>query len=501
MTKRLLNRRQARWAELLADYQFELEYRPGKANGNADALSRRSDFIPIEGGPHWQEQHKTIFSNFSLKHSLDTLTLDDNTVDNALIERIRIATQDDLIAQQLATEEETTEWRDGILLLDGLIYVPNDQLRVEILQNRHDSPVARHFGAAKTIELVRHDFTWPSISRWIRRYVNNYTTCRKNKNERKKTLGLLHPIPPKDAFGVWTIDFITDLTLDDGYDTLCVMEEKVTKLVKLTPCTKTITGEETAKLVFDNIFKNFGIPLKIIFDRGPQFISNFWKRFLELLGSRRALSSGYHPETDGQTENINQTVQQYLRMFISYRQDDWTKWLGLVEFAYNNSVHASTRVSPFYATFGRHPHFDVNMPTYTEVPAAEKQAELIQKIHTELKSEIRLAQKTQKRYADQHRREQPKYQLGQKVWLLTKNLRSERAKKKLDQVKAGPFEITEVINDVTIRLNLPPRYRMHPVFHNSVIERFEEDPFPGRQALTANKPDDDIHNITLASGD
>ncbi len=81
-------------------------------------------------------------------------------------------------------------------------------------------------------------------------------------------------------------------------------------------------------------------------------------------------------------------------MFISYRQDDWTKWLGLAEFAYNNYVHASTRVSPFYATFGRHPHFDVNMPTYTEVLAADKQAELIQKIHTELKSEIRLAQET-----------------------------------------------------------------------------------------------------------
>ena len=124
-------------------------------------------------------------------------------------------------------------------------------------------------------------------------------------------------------------------------------------------CTKAITNEETAALVMREVFWHHGLPNSIISDRGPQFVSKFWKHLFKMLKVSCNLSSGYHPQTDGQAERTNQTLEQYFRCFLSYQQDDWADILHFAEFAYNNAIHSSTRVSPFYAYTGFHPRWSV----------------------------------------------------------------------------------------------------------------------------------------------
>ena len=139
------------------------------------------------------------------------------------------------------------------------------------------------------------------------------------------------------------------------------------------PCNKDITSKKTALLVFNHVICLHGLPADIVFDRGPHFSSQFWSRLFELLGTKVNLSSAFHPQSDGQSERVNQVLEQYLRCAVNYNQDNWLDLLPSAEFAYNNSVHSSTKTTLFFANYGYHPRFDIRAPTGTQVPAAEDQ--------------------------------------------------------------------------------------------------------------------------------
>jgi transposase InsO family protein len=133
-------------------------------------------------------------------------------------------------------------------------------------------------------------------------------------------------------------------------------------MAHFTPCSKSITAEETAQLILDGIVRLHGLPEEIVSDRGPQFVSKFWHHLFELLGVDIRLSSAFHPETDGQTERTNQTLEQYLRCTMNYQQDDWLDLLSQAEFVYSNTTHALTGISPFFANYGFHPRFSFEIP-------------------------------------------------------------------------------------------------------------------------------------------
>ena len=173
---------------------------------------------------------------------------------------------------------------------------------------------------------------------------------------RRRPFGLLHPLPIPD--GPWksiSLDFIVDLPPSEGFDAILTVVDRFTKMAHFIPCTKTTNSEETANMVMREVFRHHGLPDDIISDRGPQFISKFWKHLMEALKVSCKLSSSYHPQTDGQTERTNQTLEQYLRCFVNYQQDDWVKFLYFAEFAYNNKIHSSMRYTPFFANTGYHP--------------------------------------------------------------------------------------------------------------------------------------------------
>jgi hypothetical protein len=283
-------------------------------------------------------------------------------------------------------------WEDGLLRFEGAVFVPDhEELRRQILHSRHDAPAAGHQGRAKTLELVSRDFYWPTLCRYVHRYVDGCDTCQRSKPTHHARYGLLQPIPAADT--PWkkvTVDFIVKLPMSSGYDSILVVVDKNTKLAHFIPTMETIGANGTAPLYLQHIWKLHGTPQDIISDRGAVFISKFMRRLCQLLCINPSITTAFHPQSNGQTERINEILEQYLRMFTTQREDDWADLLPLAEFAYNNSTHSSTGFSPFYTTYGYHPVLSFTTPTSTTVPAAEDRIRNLQEVHNEMKSMIDL---------------------------------------------------------------------------------------------------------------
>ena len=201
---------------------------------------------------------------------------------------------------------------------------------------------------------------------------------------------------------------------------------------------------------------------------------------MQTFGCTRNLSSAYHPQTDGQMEGVNQILEQYLRCSLSYQQDNWVDLLPLAEFAYNNSLHASTGVTPFFANYGLHSRFNILLPSDSINPSAEDRARLLEDVHRDLSLELTLVGERYKEQADRHRLDAPQFEVGDFVWLLRRNIATTRPCPKLDYKKLGPFRIIEKIGSMVVRLELPSHFRIHNVFHVSLLEPRHISEIPGR---------------------
>src|SRR5947207_11302307 len=235
---------------------------------------------------------------------------------------------------------------------------------------------------------------------------------------------------------------------------------------------------------FDMSSRTMDSQMIFVSDRGPQFISKFTRRLLELCEIKGNRSTAYHPQSDGQTERMNQTLEQYLRIYCSYHQDDWSQLLPLAEFVYNNSKNVSTGASPFYANYGYHPRANLKVQLSTGVgnPAAEDLANRLRNVHKSLRSQLEAAQKTYKKKFDRHTKITPTFKPGDQVWLIRKNIKSTRPSQKFDTKRLGPFKILEVVGEAkaACKLDLPHQMRIHPVFHESLLEPYYTNKIEGR---------------------
>ena len=170
------------------------------------------------------------------------------------------------------------------------------------------------------------------------------------------------------------MDFIEPLPTSEGYDSILVVVDRLTKMALFLPTRTTLTSAQMADLLKREVFTRHGMPLSIVSDRGSKFVARFWRSVTDKMAIKLNLSTAFYPQTDGQTERVNQSVEQYLRVFTSYNQDDWSTILGQASFAYNNTYHTATKLTPFFANFGYHPRWvDEVMPTSdTNVPIAHQ---------------------------------------------------------------------------------------------------------------------------------
>jgi hypothetical protein len=207
-----------------------------------------------------------------------------------------------------------------------------------------------------------------------------------------------------------------------------------------------------------------------------------------MLNVKPNLSTAFHPQTDGQTERIHQTLELHLRTYCDYLQDDWSELLPLAEFAYNSAHHSSIGMSPFFANYGYHPRLSLTLHD-EKSPAAYNHVLELQETHEKAKESITAALEKQAYWADKRRMTPPDFEEGDKVWLLRRNLHTTRPSSKLDAKKLGPFVIEKKVSDTAFRLTLPGTMRIHPTFHVSLLEKYNENRFPFKEGTAGGGED------------
>ncbi len=182
----------------------------------------------------------------------------------------------------------------------------------------------------------------------IQHYVKTCVVCQRTKTFPAKPSGFLQPnkIPSKPWEDI-SIDLITGLPESNTFNVIVVIVDRFSKMIKLIATTDHISSEGIARVYRDHVWKDHGIPERIISDRGSVFVSRFMDALHKLIGLKAATSTAYHPQTDGQTERVNQEVEHYLRTYTNNEQDDWSEWLSRAEYAHNNRIHSATGYSPF----------------------------------------------------------------------------------------------------------------------------------------------------------
>jgi len=304
----------------------------------SDALSRRPDHCPTEDN-----------DNEDMVLLPDNLFID--LIDVDLQERIANIDKMDkdaetalllLLNGKLADDWTLEKYGDrNILFYREKDYIPwDDILLKDILKDFHDHETAGHPGELQTYNAVRQHYWWPGLCTFVKNYVLGCGTCQQFKIDCNPLKPAFLPTEGSQStrpFSYCSMDLITDLPPADGFDSILVVVDQVlTKGVILIPCNKTITAEDTGRFLLENLYKRFGLPNKIISDRGPQFASNSFKELLKLLNVKSALSTAYHPQTDGTTEHVNQEIEAYLLIYCTSHPEEWPTALHLLEFTHNN---------------------------------------------------------------------------------------------------------------------------------------------------------------------
>jgi len=373
------------------------------------------------------------------------------------------------------------EWQieEGLVLKEGRVYVPKDEkLRVEIIRLHHDTPIAGHGGQWKMVELVTRNYWWPGITKEIKRYVEGCDQCQRMKNRVDMPVGKLRPNQvPERPWQHISVDFIMKLPVSKGYDSILVVCDRFLKMSHFVATTEKTMAEGLARLFRDNVWKLHGLPESVISDRGPQFAAGLTRELNKMLEIETKLSMAYHPETDGQTERTNQELEQYLRMYINHRQNNWSEWLATAEFAFNNKVHTATKMSLFQVNYGREPRMGFDIRKKRKNEKAKEFVKEMKERHEEARAALVKSQEEMKRQVDRSRKEAEEYRVGDKVLISTKDFSAElmkRATKKLTEKFIGPYVVKKIVSENVVELELPVSLRVHLVVNVRRLVKYRE---------------------------
>ncbi|KAF8749109.1 hypothetical protein RHS01_10282 [Rhizoctonia solani] len=342
MQARTFNRRHARWRIFLSDFNFEIHYRPGKQSGKPDALSRRSDYTDNPQEPEIMLPAE-VFANTS-EAELEIVTeIRDKLKDDPSLEPIiQFLTEDaDNAPPSIRKAYRDYDWEEDLLWYRGKLVVPDSEiLKERLLREFHDSPLAGHPGQQRTLELLSRNYWWPGMKSSAREWVECCPTCQANCRAHAPVIALKPLEVPPFPFHTISYDFITGFPKSNGHDAILVVIDSFSKFGHFIPTTKKVTAKGLADLFTTHVWKLHGLPVKTVSDRGTTFTGKFLKALYQRLGIKPSFSSAYHPESDGQTERVNQFIKFYLRSYVAANHSDWATWLPLAEYAYNNAKHA-----------------------------------------------------------------------------------------------------------------------------------------------------------------
>lgn len=327
---------QHKWISKLQGYHYKVEYKKGKENVAADSLSRRSEAIcnvVTLVQPDWIHQFQ------------------------------------EEMKQSQYYQEQLKKWEQGTLdpskyyLRGRLLYYkkrllldPRSQFVHTMLQEHHSSLQAGHSGVAKTLHRLKKSCYWKGMKTAVKEFIRSCEVCQRNKHENLSPAGLLQPLPiPKQIWEDLSMDFIEGLPPSHHKTTIMVVVDKLTKYIHLFALCHPYTAAMVAHIFIDGVFKLHGMPRSIVCDRDPIFTSQFWHVFFKAQGTQLKHSTAYHPQTDGQTEVTNRSVEAYMRCFCGHKPKEWSKFLLWAEHWFNTNWHSSTRITPFEAVYRRPP--------------------------------------------------------------------------------------------------------------------------------------------------
>jgi transposase InsO family protein len=401
---------------------------------------------------------------------------------------------------------------------DGLIYFEDwngnrrlcvpDAFRVTVMSEVHNTLTeSAHGGHAKTYNRIASTYYWPKMSRDIKRYVSTCDICQKSKPRRHAPAGLLQPIPiPTLPFEVVSMDFIPELPLSDGFDNILVIVDKLTKYAIFIPTTTSISEVDTAALFFHHIISKFGIPRQVISDRDIRWRGEFWNEICKRMGMTRSLTTAYHPQADGQTEVLNQSLEISLRAYIGPSRNDWVKYIDALALSYNSTPHTATGFAPAYLLRGYtpvtgstllHNSEGIPRPATGIDPSDEQGGTITQDSGTSLHP---IALEMTEAFLAERHRAQEALVLGQHFQRRSYNrgrlalefaegdlvllnphslslLRNEPGRgRKLLMKYDGPFEVIQKLSLVSYRLRMPESYGIHPILNIAHLEKYQPSP-------------------------
>jgi hypothetical protein len=381
------------------DLDYPIQYKKGIQNAAADALSRNentSEILAIfECVPAWIQKLKDGYQ--------------DNEEDKQLLTELSLT----------GKNEKGFTLSNGVIRFHGRVWVGNNTMaQNHILQALHDSGVGGHSRVAATYGRIKSLFAWPQLKQFVHTLVQQCETCQKAKVEHTKLPGLLQPLPvPDQAWDVVSLDFVEGLPNSDRYSAILVGIDKFSKYGHFIPLHHPYTALTIAKSYMDHVYKLHGLPKAIIFDRDLVFTSKLWQELFRLTNTKLLMSSAYHPQTDDQTERLNQCLEGFLRCMVNSCPRQWSKWISAAEYWYNTAFHSALGRTPFEVLYGQSPrHLGIdNLQTciVLELEQWMKERELLTRL---IQQQLQRAQQRMKAQADKNRSERS-FQIGDMVYM------------------------------------------------------------------------------------
>ncbi|CAL9238184.1 unnamed protein product, partial [Arabidopsis halleri] len=432
------------WLSKLMGYTFIIEYKQGKENVAADALSR------VTGS---QLLHITLSqAHQGFYNSLQMLWQTDPHLKKVISD-----------IQGNKNSNPKFSFINGELRHRGKLVVGNDkEVKLHILKWLHDSAIGGHSGRDKTLHRVKSLFYWPKMSLEVQNYVRNCSVCQKNKNDLAAKPGLLQPLAI--PAGIWqsiSLDFIEGLPPSTGKHCILVVVDRLSKQAHFIALSHPYTALDVAQAFLDHIYKLHGMPQNIISDRDPTFLSEVWTELFRVNGVDLRFSTAYHPQTDGQTEATNKTLETYLRCMTSDAPSTWSKWLPLAEWWYNTTFHSAIKSTPFEIIYGQPPPLHLPyLPGESSSKVIDRSLQKREELITMLKFHMLRAQNRMKQSADSHRSSR-EFKIGDYVYLKLQPYRQHSMKNlkvphKLSPRFYGPFCVKDRVGKVAYKLSLPP---------------------------------------------
>lgn len=376
---------------------------------------------------------------------------------------------------------------NGIIKLNDRIWIgDNPTVQQRVISAMHSSALGGHSGFPVTYSKMKKLFAWKGMKSAVRAFVQSCSTCLQAKPDRARYPGLLVPLPvPTESWQVLSMDFIEGLPRSGNANCVLVVVDKFSKFAHFIPLLHPFTVVTIAKTFLDNIYKLHGMPSHIISDRDRIFTSTFWRELFKLANTTLCMSLVYHPQSDGQTERVNQCLETYLRCFVHSCPRKWLQWLPLAEFWYNSSWHSSLGHSPFEVLYEHPPrHFGLSPDSAVDVPKLDSWMQEREVMLSAVRQHLLRAQQRMKLQADKKHSDR-QFAIGDSVFLklqpYVQSSLAPRANSKLCFKYFGPFLIIDKIGAAAYKLKLPVGSSIHPVFHVSLLK-------PATSTLTQVSP-------------